>query len=273
MTGRSVRSNSSSCGKQRYRFGGLVVQKGVFCGICLHWFHYSCAGTTERYVNNIPREEHFVCPTCRNQPSGLTQAMSDLTLRPDTTKEDTNPWTYRDLPPYQHINDGNLKTTRGMNLPHDELVECFHSIGKLRQNLFALPTGNAGNQFVAELVRLLHTFNSNVPGAKSALFAFAVIPQLLLQKPAKQSKSRDHLEVLQRRINSWHDGDLCILLKEVREIQQRFDIDINRATGPNKIDAKRYSSLILNGKNSTATNMLETNSKPLKITTEVLDAL
>ena len=125
MTGRSVRSNSSPCGKQRYRFGGLVVQKGVFCGICLHWFHYSCAGTTERYVNNIPREEHFVCPTCLNQPSGLTQAMSDLTLRPDTTKEDMNPWTFRDLPPYQHINDGNLKTTRGMNLPHDELVECF----------------------------------------------------------------------------------------------------------------------------------------------------
>ena len=49
------------------------------------------------------------------------------------------------------------------------------------------------------------------------------MPALLLQKPSKNSKSKDHLISLQRRLKLWK-GDISNLLHEGETIQERIKI-------------------------------------------------
>ena len=48
------------------------------------------------------------------------------------------------------------------------------------------------------------------------------MPSLLLQKPSKRSKAKDHSLALERRLTSWKQGDITELLRECQEIQQRL---------------------------------------------------
>ena len=52
-----------------------------------------------------------------------------------------------------------------------------------------------------------------------AFKAIMVMPNLLLQKPSKNSKAKDHLKALERRLESWISGDL-LELKEAETIQK-----------------------------------------------------
>ena len=47
-----------------------------------------------------------------------------------------------------------------------------------------------------------------------------IMPNLLLQKPSKNSKAKDHLKALERRLESWISGDLLELLKEAETTQK-----------------------------------------------------
>ena len=46
------------------------------------------------------------------------------------------------------------------------------------------------------------------------------MPNLLLQKPSRTSKSKDHLEELKRRLDLWKEGELTELLIGVEAIQK-----------------------------------------------------
>ena len=46
-----------------------------------------------------------------------------------------------------------------------------------------------------------------------ALKSIMIMPNLLLQKSSQNSKGKDHLKALQRRLESWISGDLLKLLK------------------------------------------------------------
>ena len=48
------------------------------------------------------------------------------------------------------------------------------------------------------------------------------MPALLLQKPSKMSKSREHLDALERRLQVWERGEIKSLLLEAEDIQQRL---------------------------------------------------
>ena len=49
-----------------------------------------------------------------------------------------------------------------------------------------------------------------------------VMPSLLLQKPSQKSKSKDHLRVLERRLELWESGEVVELLKESDTIQKNM---------------------------------------------------
>ena len=55
-----------------------------------------------------------------------------------------------------------------------------------------------------------------------ALKAFMVLPTLILQKPSATSKSKEHSEAIERRLTLWKQGDIDLLLKEVRFFQGKF---------------------------------------------------
>ena len=49
-----------------------------------------------------------------------------------------------------------------------------------------------------------------------------IMPALLLQKPAKRSKTAQHVEALKRRLPLWTEGKIDELLREGKTIQQRI---------------------------------------------------
>ncbi len=76
--------------------------------------------------------------------------------------------------------------------------------------------------------------------------AITLIQVLLLQKPSKRSKTKDHICHLKRRLDLWHTGDFMQLVEEGRCIQNRL---ISRKV-PGKSDVGGYifKSLMAQGK-------------------------
>ena len=53
------------------------------------------------------------------------------------------------------------------------------------------------------------------------------MPTWLMQKPSKNSKSKNHLKLLERRLEIWKEGNLNVLYEEGRAIQDRLKSDGN----------------------------------------------
>ena len=95
-----------------------------------------------------------------------------------------------------------------------ELTNCYEKIIKWKRNLFLVPSGKIGKTFIAELTRIFDLFNYKTRLEKVSVLAVHVCIPLLLQKPSKKSKSRDHVVHLERRLKLWKDGKFQELLKE-----------------------------------------------------------
>ena len=52
--------------------------------------------------------------------------------------------------------------------------------------------------------------------------AISIMPALLLQKPSKNSKAKDHTKALERRLKIWKRGDFSDLFDEAKVIQSRL---------------------------------------------------
>ena len=89
-----------------------------------------------------------------------------------------------------------------------------------------------------------------------ALRAIIVMPILLLQKPRKNSKLKEHSACLEKRLALWLDGNLKDLLVEGRVIQDR--LVRNRAPVYNsdlKL-TKTFTKLMFEGRTHAALNLL-----------------
>ena len=92
----------------------------------------------------------------------------------------------------------------------------------LQTQPFLVPFGSMGTQFVTELAKLYDGYGSASAMESVALKAAMVLPPLLLQKPHRQSKSREHIKCLERRLLHWREGDIDALLDEGLAIQQHL---------------------------------------------------
>eukprot|EP00111_Clytia_hemisphaerica_P021772 TCONS_00064018-protein len=91
-----------------------------------------------------------------------------------------------------------------------------------RQNLFRLPSGNAGKRFIRELSRLINSWVEDSSIKTISLKAIMIMPALLLQKPSRKSKSKEHATALSKRLDLWEKGDLFDLLHEGETIQRHL---------------------------------------------------
>ena len=73
------------------------------------------------------------------------------------------------------------------------LNTAYEKVVFWRQNLFMLPSGKAGKKYINENIRLLNALVEDSPLKEIAFKVIAVMPALLLQKPCKKSKSKDHV--------------------------------------------------------------------------------
>ena len=95
----------------------------------------------------------------------------------------------------------------------------------------------------------------------SALQIVMIMPALLLQKPSKHSKAKDHTEALKRRLQLWEQGKLDELLREGKAIQSHLQKSAHKSGHTEKV----FVRLMLQGKvgaamrwiGSSATGILE----------------
>ena len=123
-----------------------------------------------------------------------------------------------------------------------------------RRNCFTVPFGKAGREFVLELSRLYLAVASASALESVALKAATVLPLLLLQKPHKTSKAKEHAACLERRLTSWTEGNLNKLLLEGRTIQHRLPkVSTPR---PTENIARSFAHLMFTGKCKAALDLL-----------------
>ena len=66
-----------------------------------------------------------------------------------------------------------------------------------RRNLFKIPSGRQGKAFVQEMASLFQSYADASARERTVLKAAMVIPALILQKPFRTSKSKDHINCIE----------------------------------------------------------------------------
>ena len=131
-----------------------------------------------------------------------------------------------------------------------------------RPNLFKVPSGACGKQFVAELTRLFNAFAQESDLDAIALKAAMTLPSLMLQKPHAKSKTHEHISCLWRKLSLWEKGGITNLLKEGRVLQRSLvnSQSSRRHTADVGLTARRFSKMILEGCVRAALKFLSNNS-------------
>lgn len=128
-------------------------------------------------------------------------------------------------------------------------------------NLFMLPSGSSGKQFIGELAKLYDTFASESSHESFAIKAVMTMPALLLQKPHSKSKTRDHISCLNRRLALWEKGNTAELLKEGKVIQSHLNSSFGgHPDHDNEKLARTFSKLMMEGRVRAALRLLATNT-------------
>ena len=147
---------------------------------------------------------------------------------------------------------------RGSTIEKD-LVHIYEKVVFWRRNLFMMPNGSSGKAYIRETTRLLNSWSENSPLKDCAMRAIHVMPALLLQKPSKRSKSKEHVEALERRLESWKKGDLLKLFEETEAIQSR--LPINNGKRDMAATSRRFKELMQKGNVNGAIKLLTNNMK------------
>ena len=134
------------------------------------------------------------------------------------------------------------------------LDSAYQEVVHWRKNSFDMPHGSAGKQFVAELAQLCRAVGEGSALESVALKAVFVACVLLLQKPSRTSKPKDHAAHLERRLLLWHEGKLKDLIVEGRAIQSRLP-KVSTSMSDAQV-ARSFASVMFEGKTSAAIKLL-----------------
>ena len=128
-----------------------------------------------------------------------------------------------------------------------------------------MPFGKVGKSFIQEMANLFQAYGKNSSLECIALKACLLIQVLLLQKPLKTSKAKDHVTCLQRRLESWKKGEIEVLVAEGQCIQSHLPTTDTRMT-PEAV-SRAFSKMMFLGNVHGALNFLSRNTSglPLKL--------
>lgn len=92
------------------------------------------------------------------------------------------------------------------------LATTYAEVVHWRKNLLPVLLGNSSKKFVQELNRLIRAYAEQSTLDSVALQAVTVVSILLLQKPARTSRTKDLVSCLECRLNAWANGDINSLV-------------------------------------------------------------
>ena len=120
-----------------------------------------------------------------------------------------------------------------------------------------LPNGSTGKNFISEITRLLNAFSESTPLKSISMKAIHIMPALLLQKPSKSSKAKEHVKNLERTLLLWQRGEIGALFEEALTIQSRLP----HSTGKRDIGSisKKFQDHMQKGNVNAALKLLTSN--------------
>ena len=153
----------------------------------------------------------------------------------------------------------------------DRIEHCYKECVHWKRNLFKVPSGRAGTAFVKETTRLIRAYAEVSALEGIALKALIVMPQLLLQKSHRTSKTKEHVSQLQRRLQLWEDGDTDRLLHEGRTIQGRLPADTLKKPKSEENEARSFAKHMNEGRVRAALRSLDDqgNGAPLPLDSRI----
>ena len=138
-----------------------------------------------------------------------------------------------------------------------KITNAYEKIVQWKKNVFLLPSGKVGKDFIDEMTRLISEWNNDSPLKSISLKALMVMPSLLLQKPSKTSKAKDHLTALERRLVLWNNGDIEELVHEAETIQNQLLFKENRKSIAEI--SKSFRNFMIKGEINSALKLLSDN--------------
>ena len=126
-----------------------------------------------------------------------------------------------------------------------------------KRNLFIVPFGAEGEDFVKELSRLIGLFTDGSGARAFAWSAVVVACHLLLQRPFNTSAAADHRKFLRKRLSLWSAGNLSALLRESRCIQAHLPMPHSGGSAGGGLDDVQFAKLVYGDRLGTAAHYVE----------------
>ena len=210
--------------------------------------------------------------TTADHPVYTINDHTTITQTPISCNSSVNPLpSYPPLPqPSFTWNDIN-----GADFVHT-INSCYAEVVHWRRNLFKIPSGQAGKEFVKELSHLFLNYAESTPLECVAMKAAFAFPALVLQKPHQRSKAREYAECLTWRLDLWRKGEIPSLIAKGRSIQSHLSKSRQQnAMSEDKAKARLFANLLKEGKLKAAQRLLskEATGKPLDLSHEVKENL
>ena len=116
------------------------------------------------------------------------------------------------------------------------IAQAYDEVVHWRMNLFLVTFGKAGKQFIFQLTKLYRALAEGSALEGIALKASKVLTVLTLQNTYRNLKAKVNSRFLERRLNSWKNGQVDELLAEGRSIQKR-NFHGGFSPAPSKLDS------------------------------------
>ena len=245
--------------------------------------------------------KHTPQPVSTRSPSTLTQTMARLTLNDSNQAPST--MTYSEIfdhtgatqmtselaisgdhiiTPVEQTSGVVIQVSESEGLPTfpvpsgriapKEFEKAYGVIRSMSHTLFSLPTGRAGNRFLDEMTRVLNIYIEGTHGSQNALYAFFILPTLMLQKPSKNRKTKDNVNALQRRFELWCEENVRELIKESKLLQKRLSKGKSNTSESTLL--RNFTNAVTSGNVGLAGKLIDgTTSSSLESTPEVINQL
>jgi len=254
---------------------------------CKVWYHGDCVGISKYRGKRMERDNvDFVCPVCSTAAdttqniliSNVTSRLDDSTelstvdsasipsdatpisICEDSTRPDEG---VPELPLFTEISPASFlwnNTIEGSDFV-DVVTMAYDEVAHWKKNLFIVPFGKVGKEFVQELSRLFRSYGEKTSLECIAFKAAMLFCGLLLQKPHRTSSSKDFINCLQRRLPLWKQGNIDELLCEGRTIQHRLLTTVPNVDRSERL-TRSFVSHMLRGNVRAALALLDTMDHP-----------
>ena len=162
------------------------------------------------------------------------------------------------LPDISNITSSSCNTTVGYNgidaVSFFQTISDFYEQSKFwSNNLFSLPAGQNSKKFISLMSYWVDQFNHDTPYMGIALKVVMILPNLLLQKPSKSSKTVEHQKLLNERLQKWESGSFHELFRECLCIQRKLISSARTEESTSQL----FVRFMLHGKVNAAIRLLE----------------